>query len=95
MDYLLYGEVPTVVLHGPGVAVNVPAPERHAVHKLIEATPRAGAGRLKAAKDLVQAGNPIRALVEPRQGDLLRDAWDDAWRRGPQWRQALTTAGGW
>ena len=40
LDYLLYGEVPTVVLHGPGIAVNVPAPERYAVHKLIVATRR-------------------------------------------------------
>ena len=90
LDYLLYGEVPTVVLHGPGIAVNVPAPERYAVHKLIVATRRAGAGRLKAAKDAAQAGSLIEALVATRQADLLRDAWDDAWGRGPHWRQALT-----
>ena len=90
LDYLLYGEVPSVVLHGPGVAVNVPAPERYAVHKLIVATRRSGAGRLKAAKDVAQAGSLILALVQTRQADLLRDAWDDAWRRGPHWRQALT-----
>ena len=90
LDFLLYGEVPTVVLHGPGIAVNVPAPERYAVHKLIVATRRTGSGRLKAAKDAAQAGSLIEALVETRQGDLLRDAWDDAWSRGPHWRQALT-----
>lgn len=90
LDYLLFGEVPTVVLHGPGIAVNVPAPERYAVHKLIVATRRSGAGRLKAAKDIAQAGSLIQALVQTRQADLLRDAWDDAWSRGPHWRQALT-----
>ena len=79
-----------MVLHGPGIAVNVPAPERYAVHKLIVATRRAGAGRLKAAKDAAQAASLIQALVETRQADLLRDAWDDAWTRGPHWRQALT-----
>lgn len=89
LDYLLYGEVPTVVLHGPGIAVNVPAPERYAIHKLIVATRRSGAGRLKAAKDATQAASLIQALVETRQVDLLRDAWDDAWARGPHWRQAL------
>ena len=89
LDFLLYGAVPTVVLHGPGIAVNVPAPERYAVHKLIVATRRAGSGRLKAAKDAAQAGSLIQALVETRQADLLRDAWDDAWARGPHWRQAL------
>ena len=89
LDYLLLGEVPTVVLHGPGIAVNVPAPERYAVHKLIVATRRGGPGRLKVAKDLAQAGSLIRALLATRQADLLRDAWDDAWQRGPRWRQAL------
>jgi hypothetical protein len=94
LDYLLYGEVPTVVLHGPGIAVNIPAPERYAVHKLIVATRRSGAGRLKAAKDAAQAGSLIRALVETRQADLLRDAWDDALARGPHWRQALAKGRG-
>jgi hypothetical protein len=94
LDYLLYGEVPTVVLHGPGIAVNIPAPERYAVHKLIVATRRSGAGRLKAAKDAAQAGSLIRALIETRQVDLLRDAWDDAMARGPHWRQALTRGRG-
>ncbi len=94
LDYLLYGEVPTVVLHGPGIAVNVPAPERYAVHKLIVATRRSGAGRLKAAKDVAQAGSLIQALVATRQADLLRDAWDDAVDRGPHWRQALARGRG-
>ncbi|MFO1038897.1 MAG: GSU2403 family nucleotidyltransferase fold protein [Geminicoccaceae bacterium] len=89
LDYLLYGEVPTVVLHGPGIAVNVPAPERYAVHKLIVASRRSGAGRLKAAKDAAQAGSLIQALVATRQADMLRDAWDDAMARGPHWRKAL------
>ncbi len=89
LDYLLYGEIPTVVLHGPGIATNVPAPERYAIHKLIIATRRTGAGRLKAAKDAAQAGSLIQALVETRQADVLRDAWDDATDRGPHWRQAL------
>ena len=89
LDYLIQGEVPTVVLHGPGIAVNVPAPERYAVHKLIVATRRAAAGRAKALKDVSQAGSLIVALAENRQHDLLRDAWDDAHSRGPAWRKAL------
>jgi hypothetical protein len=94
LDYLLYGDVPTVVLHGPGIAVNVPAPERCAVHKLIVAARRSGAGRVKAAKDAAQAGILIRAMVATRQGDSLRDAWDDAAGRGPRWRQALAKGRG-
>jgi hypothetical protein len=94
LGYLLHGEVPTVVLPGPGIAVNAPAPERHAVHKLIVAARRSGAGRLKAAKDAAQAGSLIRALVATRQADLLRDAWDDAMNRGSHWRQALAKGRG-
>jgi len=64
------------------------------VHKLIVATRRSGAGRLKAAKDVAQAGSLIQALVATRQADLLRDAWDDAVDRGPHWRQALARGRG-
>lgn len=89
LDFLIHGEVPTVVLHGAGVAVNVPAPERYAVHKLIVATRRSVAGRVKAMKDVAQAGSLIRALLATRQGDLLREAFEDAQERGPAWRKAL------
>ena len=35
MDFLIRFPTRSVVLHGPGIPVNVPAPERFAVHKLI------------------------------------------------------------
>lgn len=91
LDFLIRGEERTVVLHGPGIAVNVPAPERYAVHKLIVATRRVGPGRAKAAKDVAQAAGLIGALAAIRQTDLLRDAWEDAWQRGPAWRKALNS----
>jgi hypothetical protein len=89
LDFLLYGEVQAAVLHGAGIRVNVPAPERYSLHKLIVATRRSADGRLKAAKDVEQASALIRALVDTRQGDLLRDAWEEANGRGPAWRNAL------
>lgn len=70
--------------------MNVPSPERYAVHKLIVASRRVGPGRTKVAKDVAQATSLFEALAATRQGDLLRDAWEEAWRRGPTWRKALT-----
>lgn len=89
LDFLIRDEVRTAVLHGAGIAVNVPAPERYAVHKLIVATERRADSRAKALKDVAQASALIQAMAEVRQGDLLRDAWDEAYERGPSWRKAL------
>ena len=89
LDFLIRHEVRTAVLHGAGIAVNVPAPERYAVHKLIVATERRTDSRAKALKDVAQASALIQAMVQVRQGDLLRDAWVEAYERGPSWRKAL------
>ena len=89
LDFLIYRETSTVVLHGAGLRVNVPTPERYAVHKLIVATRRAEAGRVKALKDVAQASVLFRALRQVRQGDLVADAWNEARQRGPAWRKAL------
>ncbi|WP_035725925.1 nucleotidyltransferase family protein [Fodinicurvata fenggangensis] len=88
LDYLLYQEQNAVVLHGAGVPVNVPAPERYALHKLIVAQLRqASAGsQAKAGKDLEQAQALIAILAETRPDDL-RDAWSELRARGPSWRQ--------
>lgn len=87
LDFLLYQEVNAVVLHGPGIPVNVPAPERYAVHKLLVSemridTPRSQA---KAIKDHKQADMLIRVLAEDRPNDL-EDAWREMRDRGPSWR---------
>jgi hypothetical protein len=56
LDFLIYEPVRTVLLHREGVSVNVPAPERYAVHKLIVASRRLtdALGRAKRDKDLLQ-----------------------------------------
>ncbi|WP_204320311.1 GSU2403 family nucleotidyltransferase fold protein, partial [Proteus vulgaris] len=66
MDYLLRAPVRSVVLHGAGVAVTVPAPERFAVHKLIVSSRRLtdAIGAAKSRKDVMQAGELIVALKE-------------------------------
>lgn len=92
-DYLIYEPVRTVLLHREGVSVNVPAPERYAVHKLIVASRRRldGLGRAKRDKDLTQAALLSEALVETRQSDLLSNAFNEAWERGEAWQEAINT----
>lgn len=94
LDFLIYGETTTVVLHGAGLRVNVPTPERYAVHKLIVATRRSQIGRTKAVKDVMQASILFQALRQIRQGDLVAEVWHEAEARGPAWRKAMAQGAG-
>ena len=91
LDFLIRETVRSVALHGAGVSVNAPAPERFAVHKLIVATRREddALGRAKARKDVVQAGEVILALDQSSRGEALETALREAWDRGPNWRDAM------
>ncbi len=88
LDFLVYEEVPAVVLHDAGVLVNVPSPARYAVHKLIVAQRRME-GSAKADKDLKQAEALIDGLVLRRPHDF-RNAWSEAEGRGRKWRELMT-----
>ena len=85
LDYLIHEPHPAVLLHGPGVYLHVPAPERFAVHKLIVSTRRHSA---KSDKDIGQADALIDALSKNRALEL-RAAWDDAYGRGEKWRSSM------
>lgn len=87
LDFLLYHEVNAVALYGPGVPVNIPAPERYALHKLIVSQMRIDApqSQAKGKKDLQQADALIRVLASDRPGEL-EDAWRELRERGPSWR---------
>lgn len=90
LDFLIYGEVNAVALHGIGVPINVPAPERYAIHKLIVSrlrieTPQSQA---KARKDLVQAEALLEVLLEDRPHEV-EEAWGEALGRGPKWADKL------
>jgi hypothetical protein len=91
LDFLIYGAVRSVVLHGPGVSVNVPAPERYAVHKLIISSRRNddAVGRAKSRKDVIQSGELIIAMETAGNGAILADAFQEAATRGPEWRRCL------
>lgn len=88
LDFLLYQEINAVALHGPGIPVNVPAPERFGLHKLLVAQMRAAIPRsqAKAAKDIQQAAALIDALRRQRPHDVA-DAWEELLDRGPSWRR--------
>ncbi len=89
LDFLLYREIEALVLHGTGIPVKVPAPERFAVHKLLVAARRRTdrASRIKARKDLEQAALLVRVLASDRPEEL-REAWEELRARGPSWRKA-------
>jgi hypothetical protein len=86
LDFLIWQPVRSVVLHEAGVPVTIPAPERYAIHKLIFSHLRSD--RSKAPKDIAQASAIIRAMAPLRAVDLA-DAWQEAWERGPTWRENL------
>ena len=87
LDFLIHEPTPAVVLHGAGIYVLVPAPERYAVHKLIVALHRP-AGIAKKDKDLQQAGTLLEAVGQKRPTEL-RLAWEEAYARGPKWRKLM------
>jgi hypothetical protein len=93
LDYLLRDTIEAAVLTRFGTLVNVPMPERYAVHKLIVATLRKDAGEsaAKADKDIAQSGILIDALFAKRRAADLRDALAEALARGPAWRSRIET----
>lgn len=87
LDYLIHEPEPAVVLHGTGIYVLVPTPERYAVHKLIISR-RRPVGAAKQDKDLKQAESLFNVLAQKRSYEL-KAVWDEACQRGPKWRQLL------
>lgn len=88
LDFLIAEPVRAAVLHGAGIPVLVPAPQRYAVHKLIVARRRREENVAKIEKDLWQASSLFEILAVRRSIDL-KDAWSEAWGRGPGWRQCM------
>jgi hypothetical protein len=87
LDFLIHDAVPAILLHGPGIVVQVPTPERFATHKLILAQ-RRSVSASKSGKDLQQAATLLETLAVKRP-DELKLAWEEAYGRGPKWRQLL------
>lgn len=79
-------------IYRDGVLVQVPRPERFAIHKLIVADRRReGRDSLKAEKDRLQAGYLINVLASDRPEDL-REAIEDALSRGKRWQERIAAS---
>jgi hypothetical protein len=66
--------------------VNLPAPERYAIHKLIVYGERPVNQRAKATKDLLQAAALTSYFLVNEQAEVFNSAWCDAIGRGKGWR---------
>jgi hypothetical protein len=70
LDYLIEAPLPAVVLSpNQVIPINVPAPERFAIHKLFSSQSRR-ADRDKAGKDLAQAAVIVAALEDETPGEV-------------------------
>ena len=86
MEFSLQGTTQGCVIGRAGACVvNLPAPERYAVHKLILYGERPVAERAKAAKDLLQAAGLADYFVQTGQTRVFNAAWRDALGRGSGW----------
>jgi len=91
LNYLIAEPAKAVAVYRSGILVQIPRPERYAIHKLIVADRRrGGADSLKAEKDRLQAAFLIEVLAKDRPDELL-EAYQDAFEMGPKWAERLVT----
>lgn len=88
LDYLIRDPEPAVLLYGSGIFLNVPTPQRYAVHKLMIAR-RRPQGAAKRDKDVRQAEALMSLLMKKRRHEL-KSAWDEAYKRGKEWQRLLS-----
>jgi hypothetical protein len=88
LNFLIAEPIAAVALYRSGMLVQIPRPERYAIHKLIVAQRRSGPARAKAVKDLAQAHALIAVLIEDRPREL-EEAYQTALDTGAKWREAI------
>ena len=92
LNYLIAEPLTVPLLYRDGALIQIPRPERYAVHKLIVSERRRhGEMALKARKDRAQAAFLIAVLAE-EDPFALGDAWTEARDKGSAWRAALDAA---
>jgi hypothetical protein len=92
LNFLIADPIPALALYRSGVLLQIPRPERFAIHKLIVADRRRGGSeQIKARKDRGQAAFLINVLSQDRPDDL-RDAYKDALSRGHRWRDRIDSS---
>lgn len=86
MEFSLVQSVQGCIFASLGACVvNLPAPERYAVHKLIVFGERPVDERTKARKDLLQAASLASYFLQTGQAELFNAAWREALSRGKGW----------
>ncbi|WP_179698698.1 GSU2403 family nucleotidyltransferase fold protein [Methylobacterium sp.] len=91
LDFLTDQPVRSIVLHGPGIAVTVPSPERYTVHALI-VHGQQGTGvydQVRTTSNLARATELIEALDLVGRKHALERMFAEAWEREPNWRTHL------
>ena len=89
LNYLIAEPIPAAALYRSGILVQIPRPERYAIHKLIVANRRhGGPDAMKSRKDRLQAAFLISALAEDRPADLA-EAYQAALNSGPKWQDHI------
>lgn len=88
LNFLIAEPIPAVGLYRNGVLVQIPRPERYAVHKLIVAQRRPIGSEAKARKDLAQAELLVKVLAEDRPF-AIDEAFQRAMAAGPKWRASI------
>ncbi len=78
----------TLIVRSGPMVVNLPRPERYALHKLLVYGERPQAQRTKARKDVAQAAALIDYLLLHDAAELAA-MWQDVNARGPGWRKRL------
>ena len=92
LNYLIAEPLTVPLLYRSGALIQVPRPERFAIHKLIVSERRRGFDAVqKAQKDRSQAAFLIRVLAE-EDPHALAEAHRDALSKGPAWRVAISEA---
>lgn len=91
LNFLIRDPIPAVALYREGILVQIPNPERYAIHKLIVSGRRRGPGRAKSIKDKAQARLLIEALADLRPAELSV-VYGEARNEGQKWRDALDGA---
>ncbi|NIY95552.1 hypothetical protein HC022_04590 [Salipiger sp. HF18] len=92
LNFLIAEPIHALALYRSGVLVQIPRPERFAIHKLIVASRRhGGPDEAKARKDRAQAEFLIGILADDRP-DELAEAYDHALSQGPRWRERIASS---
>ena len=92
LNFLIAEPIHAIAVYRSGVLVQIPRPERFAIHKLIVADRRhGGPDQAKARKDRDQAAFLISILAADRPEDLS-ESYEDALSRGPRWRQRIAAS---